>query len=454
MLAALVLVTTVTALVSSLGAPLVPAIAEAEEVSLATAQWALTITLLVGGMSTPIAGRMGDGRMRRPVMLGGLSLVCAGSLLAALPLGFGSLLLGRGLQGAGLSLAPLAMAVARDSLPRVRVPAAIALLSVSTVAGAGLGYPVTAVVARYFGISGAFWFGLAMSSLTLLLAAVFVPRGTGRPAPVDWGGAGLLALGTGQLLLAMSVGSSWGWLSAPVLILGFGSIALLAGWALRSLRHPFPVLDLRLVTLPGVLGANLTAVLVGISMYIQLTLVMLVVQSPGGEAGGLGKSVVVAGLMFVPYSFASVLGNRVARLLGRRIGPDIVLPLGCLLYCGSTLLLAFVHDEVWQVAGIMLLGGLGSGCTFAAMPALIIRFTPRARTGSAMGANQVLRYVGFSIGSAVTVVILELWSGPAGPVSGAGFRIAAVVAASVSAVAAVAALRSIPPGSSAGVRGD
>lgn len=443
MMAALVLVTTVTALVSSLGAPLVPAIAEAEDVSLSTAQWSLTITLLVGGMSTPVVGRLGDGRLRRPVMLGGLALVCLGTLLAALPLGFSSLLVGRALQGAGMSLAPLAMAVARDSLPRVHVRSAIALLSVSTVAGAGLGYPATAVVARSFGISGAFWFGLVIGLLTLVLAAVFVPGGEGTRAPVDWAGACLLALGTGQLLLALSTGSRWGWLSVPELAMAVAAVVLLAAWVLRSLRHPFPVMDLRLATLRGVLGANLTAMLVGISMYIQLTLVMLVVQAPAAK-GGLGESVVVAGLMFVPYSVASVLGNRAAGYLARRLGPDVVLPLGCLLYCCSTLLLAFAHAEAWQVAGIMLLGGLGSGGTFAAMPALVIRFTPRARTGSAMGANQVLRYVGFSVGSAVTVVILELWSGPAGPVSGPGFRAAAIVAAAVSAAAALAALRSVP----------
>lgn len=443
MMATLVLVTTVTALVSSLGAPLVPAIAETQHVSLATAQWSLTITLLVGGMSTPVVGRLGDGRLRRPVMLGGLALVCLGTLLAALPLGFSSLLAGRALQGAGMSLAPLAMAVARDSLPRVQVRPAIALLSVSTVAGAGLGYPVTAVVAHRFGISGAFWFGLVMSLSTLVLAAVFVPDGAGARAPVDWVGACLLALGTGHLLLALSIGSRWGWLSLPELAVAVGAVVLLGGWVLRSLRHPFPVLDLRLATLRGVLAANLTAMLVGISMYIQLTLVMLVVQAPADE-GGLGRSVVVAGLMFVPYSLTSVLGNRAAGLLARRLGPDVVLPLGCLLYCCSTLLLALAHDDVWQVAGIMLLGGLGSGCTFAAMPALIIRFTPRTRTGSAMGTNQVLRYVGFAVGSAVTVVILEVWSGRAGPVSGRGFGIAAVVAASVAGAAALAAFRSVP----------
>ncbi len=53
---------TLVAVISSLGAPLVPAIAEADDVSLASAQWSLTVTLRVGAVATPVVGRLGDGR--------------------------------------------------------------------------------------------------------------------------------------------------------------------------------------------------------------------------------------------------------------------------------------------------------------------------------------------------------------------------------------------------------
>jgi hypothetical protein len=48
LLPALVLLTTVTSVVSSLGAPLVPAIAVEAEVSFSDAQWTLTAALLSG----------------------------------------------------------------------------------------------------------------------------------------------------------------------------------------------------------------------------------------------------------------------------------------------------------------------------------------------------------------------------------------------------------------------
>ena len=141
----------VVAIVSSLGAPMIPTIAAAYRVPLGDAQWSLTITLLVGALATPTMGRLGDGPHRRKVILVALAAVTAGSVLAALPLGFGMLLAGRGLQGTGMGLTPLAMAAARDALRGERARSAVALLSITTVAGVGLGYPLTGLIADRFG---------------------------------------------------------------------------------------------------------------------------------------------------------------------------------------------------------------------------------------------------------------------------------------------------------------
>jgi predicted MFS family arabinose efflux permease len=50
--------------------------------------------------------------------------------------------------------------------------------------------------------------------------------------------------------------------------------------------------------------------------------------------------------------------------------------------------------------------GFGVGSFSSAMPAVILAVTPTDETSSAMGFNQVVRSVGFSIGSAVGGLIL------------------------------------------------
>jgi predicted MFS family arabinose efflux permease len=67
LVAALVLVVVVVGLVSSLGAPLIPAIAASRDVSPAAAQWSLTATLLTGAVTAVFGLLLGGGR-RRPAV--------------------------------------------------------------------------------------------------------------------------------------------------------------------------------------------------------------------------------------------------------------------------------------------------------------------------------------------------------------------------------------------------
>lgn len=116
----LVFIALVVAAAGSLGAPLITSVAATFGVSLAAAQWTLTITLLSGAVATPLLGRPGAGPRRRETIIGVLIVVCGGSVLTVLPLPFGFLLAGRAAQGAGLGLTALMMGAARDHLPAWR----------------------------------------------------------------------------------------------------------------------------------------------------------------------------------------------------------------------------------------------------------------------------------------------------------------------------------------------
>ncbi|WP_183095884.1 MFS transporter, partial [Nocardioides stalactiti] len=331
----LALLTTITAVVSSLGAPLVPSIAHQYDVALTTAQWSLTAPLLVAAVATPILGRVAAGRRRRPAILGGLVVVAIGTTLSAGSalsmasagdrdlLGFEVLVAGRALQGVGMALVPLAIAVARDELAGTRMVRAVALLSVTTVAGAGLGYPLTGLVALVGGLAGAYLLGVLLTLLTLAMAWRGVPASVlAVPARVDWVGALLLSGGVLCLLLGISQGEAWGWRSAAVVGLGATSGVALAAWIAAALWSRHPLVDLRLATRPGLAAPNLVAFVAGIGMYSLLTLTVVLVRAddPGF---GLDHSVAVAGLILVPYATASVVGSRWARRAESRLGSRV-----------------------------------------------------------------------------------------------------------------------------------
>lgn len=403
----LIFIGTVVAVISSLGAPLIPAIATTLHSSLADAQWALTVTLLVGAVATPVVGRLGDGPRRRAVVLAVLAIVTLGGVLAALPLGLGWLIAGRGLQGFGLGLTPVAIAVARQALAGERSRATIAALSLTVVAGVGLGYPVAGTIAQFAGVHAAFWTGAGFSLVALLASAVVLPRSTAAASRrLDVVGAALLGIGLVALLLVLGEGGAWGWSSAPALVLAAGGVAALAAWVAWELWTPFPLVDLHLARSRAALTAHLAAALVGLGNYLLLASVPILAQSPRGTGAGFGTGIVVAGLILLPFSAASLLGGKLARILTDRAGRRLVLPAAALVQAAAFVVFWATRTQLWQLFLVMAIAGLGVGAAFAAFPAQLFAAVPVKETGSAMSLNQVLRYIGFAVGSALAATIL------------------------------------------------
>lgn len=441
LLPTLFLVTVVGAVISSLGAPLIPLVADEMRVSLSDAQWSLTAALLVGAVSAPVLGRLGDGPHRRRVLILGLVGVAGGCVVAALAGTLGTLVAGRALQGLGLGLLPLAMATARDGLPAERVGSAIALLSVSAAAGVGVGYPVSGFVAERSGLAGAYWFGASFALVALILVVAVVPSSRGTaPRPLDLRGAAVLSVGLVALLLAIGQGASWGRGSPEVLGLALVAVATLLAWVPLQLREPAPLIELRLLRRPAVLTANTCAFVLGAAMYVDLSVVTAFVQSPSAGGYGFDATVLTAGLCLVPFSVASLVASRVLPALGGRIGPRNVLPFGCLLCAAAGAFLALGHDALWEVFVVMGIIGVGMGFTFAAIPGMIVGAVPDDETGSATGFYQVVRYVGFSLGSAVTASILAGYTAPGDRLpSVTGFEVALWVSVALCVGAAVLA---------------
>ncbi|MFF3879020.1 MFS transporter [Streptomyces sp. NPDC001978] len=438
----LVYLIAVMAVISSLGSPLIPTIAAADHVPLSEAQWSVTITLLVGAVATPTMGRLGDGPLRRQLILLALSIVLVGSVLAALPFGFGPLVTGRALQGVGLGLSPLSIATARDSLPAERSRSTIALLSITTVAGVGLGYPLTGLITEGFGYHASFWFGALFSGAALVSAVFVVPRTRHLASrPFDVLGAVLFGAVLAGLLLVLSEGESWGWTSPALLSLLVASLVCLAVWTVYELRIDQPLVDLRKLRNCVVLTADAIGLVAGIGMYLLLSLVTRLAQAPTGAGHGFGVSVVVTGLILLPFSAGSLLASRVIPLAADRLSWRMTLPLSCGVILGSMLLFALSRSGLWELFLVMAVAGLGVGCVFALVPGLIVNSVAARDVGSAMGFNQVLRYVGFSTGSALSATVLESHT-MAGQVlpDPSGYGAAAMLGCVICAIAAVVAV--------------
>lgn len=433
-------------IVSTLGTPMVPTISRELGVSLESAQWLLTVTLLVGSVATPIGGRLADGSRRKWVVLGALAIVCLGSAISATVPSFSFFLLGRGMQGVGLAIVPMAIAIARDTMPRQRAREGIAVLSVTTAIGTGLGYPITGLLGERFGYQVPYVMAAAMSLIAVALLWKTVPvAAVGRSGHLDLPGAVLLSAALVCLLLAISQGRGWGWTSPRIIALAIGAVVCTALWIRVELRTREPLVELRLALNPLVMSSNVTALLMGMGLFAVSSLVSRYVQAPEEAGYGFGAGLLVAGLMLMPLSFGSMASTWFFRWLNRRVGLAMVLPIGAGIVGLTAAFLAVARSEPWQIILAVTVLGLGISTTFAAMPALIIRAVPPRETGSATGLNAVLRSIGGSIGSAASIALLST-TVPAGAQmpTNEGYTIA-FLAGAISCLGAVVAALILTP---------
>jgi MFS family permease len=441
----------VVAAVASLGTPLITSVATTFHVSLDSAQWTLTITLLSGAVATPVLGRLGAGPHRRATILATLAVVVAGSVLTVLPLPFAWLLAGRAAQGVGLGLTALMMGVARDHLPEERSAATIALLSVVSIIGAGVGYPLAALLTEIGGVRAAYGLGLFVTVIAFLTAWRSMPVAPeGRSAHVSVAGALVLAAGLSLVLFLAGETSLWSHHLAVAVILAIVAVLLLCAWTASELRSETPLVDVRAVRHPAVAGANIAMFVGGIGMYLLLTLITRYAQTPHSAGYGFGLTTFVAGLVLVPFSALGFVAGKLTPRLRKRIDAPLLLVGSAVVVGGGFVLFATARSNLAELFVAMGVLGFGVGGFSAAMPGVILAVTPQSETSSAMSFNYVVRSVGFSLGSALGGLILAAGTDAGHPFPNDGaYTTAAVVGIAAMAVTTLVGLvlaRQRPPG--------
>jgi predicted MFS family arabinose efflux permease len=301
----------------------------------------------------------------------------------------------------------------------------------------GLGYPLAGLVAELGGVHAAFWAGAVVSLAALVTSAVVLPPSAATPRRrLDVVGALLLGAGLAGLLLALGDAGAWRWTSPRLWLLLGGSAVFLVCWVFWELRTSSPLVDLRLARGRIAFSAHSAALLVGVTNYLLLASVPVLAQAPPPD--GFGASIVVAGLVLLPFSAASVLGGRLARLLADRVGRHVVLPVAAVVQSGAFVLYGLARGHLWELFVLMAVAGLGVGAAFAAFPSLIVSAVPASETGSATSLNQVLRYVGFAVGSALTATVLAGATPPGATApTGSGYSTLAAIGFAVCLATAV-----------------
>jgi EmrB/QacA subfamily drug resistance transporter len=381
---------------------LLPAISEDTGMSVNTLQWAVTGYSLVGAAVIVTSGSMGDVFGRKRVFQLGLLLFVASCVLIAVADSGEMVIVGRLIQGAagatilacGLSL----LSVANTGDAQVR---AVSLWGAAAAVGAAVGPLLGGVLVDFTGWQGLFWVDAAVAVLCMVLtyAAVTESRDPNRPPKIDFAGSVLVGLALAPLVLALSKGGDWGWISTATA--GCIVVSIVAGFAFVAVerRVELPLLDLSLLRNRVLVGATL-AILIG-SGTINALMYLLSIYFQNPDA--LGFSPLQAGLATLPATAGLVAVAPLVPKLAAHFGGRRLVALGFLITAGGFAALGFT-DPSWRFLSFLLpliavaVGmGLSNGPASAAATAAV----PANQVGEASGVSNMARYVGASVATAL-----------------------------------------------------
>jgi len=399
----------VVAMTQTLVIPLIASLPEIFDAHPSDTSWVITVTLLVGAVVTPVAGRLADMLGKKRIMLFSLIPLVAGSVICALAVNLPVMVIGRGLQGLATGFIPVGISLLHDLLPKERTAGAIALMSSSLGIGGAVGLPFAAAVAQFASWRILFWVMAAGSAVILVLVWTLIRlphHATTRRARFDFFGAVVLSAGLVALLLAVSKGAEWGWGSPTTLILFAAALVVLLAWGWWELRTSEPLVDLRTTARPVVLLTDIASVLVGFSMYAQSLILPQLMQLPVGAGFGHGQTMLQMGLWMAPASLAMTLMSPVGARITGRFGPKITLAAGAVVMAIGYGLSALAMSTLVGLMATAFITSAGVGLAYGAMPALILGAVPATEKAAANGLNTLMRSIGTSIASALIGVVL------------------------------------------------
>ncbi len=451
-IAVLALAGTTAAIMQTLVTPLLPLLPGLLDTSPSNATWVVTVTLLVSAVCVPVTGRLGDLLGKRRMLLACSVPLIVGSVVCALASTVLPMIIGRGLQGMGMGMVPLGIALLRDVVPAEKLSSSIALVSASMGIGGGLGLPLAAAVAQYANWRVLFWGSAVLAVLIAVLIGSLVPEVPAAARGQRFDLPGALGLGAGLvcLLLAVSKGADWGWSSVTTLGLFAAAVLVLPAWGAWELRTPAPLVDLRSTARPRVLLTNVASVSTGFAMYAGMLVMPQLLQFPRSTGYGLGQSLLESGLWMAPGGIMMMLVSPLGGRLTDARGPRTTLISGALVIAAGYGLSLALMGSAWGIMLALMVINSGVGLAYGSMPALIMGSVPHSETASANGFNTLMRSLGTSVGAAVIGVVLAHMTTTAGGrtlTSEAGFRTALLVGIAMALVsaataAAIPALRS------------
>ena len=364
-------------------------------------QWVVGAYALAFASLMLVSGSLGDLLGRKPVMLVGVGVFIAGSIVSALAKDPTVLITGRVIMGVGAAGSePGTLSMIRHVYPE-RQRRARALGAWAAVSGLALaaGPVIGGVLVGLWSWRAIFWFNVLFGGAALLIAWVALPNNAPElHAPLDVVGFVLSTVALATATFATIWAESIGYGASPIITLYVISVVSMIAFVVVESRVKSPMLNLRYFARRTFLGANFVAFTTYFAIFSIFFFVALYLEV-----------VVGVGAYRLALDFLPLLAGMVAASLfsGRwvaRTGSRTPMMVGSILAAAGVFLTNLVigtHVGLGTLGWTMGLAGIGFGIVVVPVTSDALQALPAAHSGMAASTVNTARELGAVAGVAI-----------------------------------------------------
>ncbi len=395
-----------------------PYIAGGLAVGRSQSTWVLTSYLVANAIVLPLSGWLMGLFGRKRFYMGCVLLFTISSALCGAAPNIELLIVFRVLQGlGGGGLQPSEQGILVDTFPPQQRGMAMAMYGVAVVVAPILGPVLGGYISDNYSWRWIFYINIPIGIISLLLTSIIVqdPPGTDeevkknwrRGLKIDYIGLGLVSLGLGSLEVLYAKGQEWDWFGDPFWRAQSVFIAMVVGlvsFVIWELRHPNPMVNLRLLRERNFLAS-------GLIIYISFAaLYGANVDTPQMLQELFGYDAFHAGLILSPSAFSTMaIMPIVGFLLGKKVDARFIIPFGLLALAGSSYWQAHLNLYTSPIMFILprCVQMLGVGMLFVPLNNAAYLYLPKNQVNNAAGLFNMLRNEGGSLGIAIMTVMVD-----------------------------------------------
>ncbi|PSR30158.1 MAG: MFS transporter, partial [Sulfobacillus benefaciens] len=367
--------------------------------------WALTSYIITSTVFLLPAGRWSDVIGSKKIFMAGLMVFTVATFLCGIAPSGTFLIAFRLVQGAGAALAlATATPIIVRAFPQAELGRALGINSTSWVMGSIVGPVAGGILVSTLGWRSIFFVTIPFALLGVV-SAWFILSDTQKSASVatDWYGMITFALALVTLLVSLSMGQAWGWLSWRIIALLIATVALFWGF-IRAEQHALaPMFNLDLLKHHHYRSGLGVTVSYSIGFFATTFLLTIYLQ------GAVHLSPLNAGLMLVPLSAPQLVMGPVGGILADRFGPARPVILGVLFLGVGGFWLGHLGPQFSARAVILplLMMSAANGIAWPSLVKAVMASAPRTEAGTASGMFYTFRNVGMALSLTLALVIAE-----------------------------------------------